>query len=209
MAITSTHGSAHLASHEPAAATPLSIARRRFNEVRFPIVDDSGCVVTEERRRGDRRNFSERPQFPLRDMQGELVASNRRRRVERRIYRTRLSADPRGARLPKILLDSGEALYELTCDGDLLTLGRDPGCDLVAPVAYVSRVHARIIRDGGRFVLVDSSRNGSFVRVDGVNGERALQYNSLELKGRGVIRLGYPVNDETQFVVRYAIITAV
>ena len=181
--------------------------RHAVTQITFPLVDAGGRLVVAERRHGERRNFGERAQFPLNDATGEMVVANRRRRVERRISRTHIITDPRGARLPKIVIDAGQALYELTCDGDILTIGRDPACDIVAPVAYVSRVHARIFREDDRFVLMDTSRNGSFIRMDG-SGERALQHNSLQLEGQGVIRLGYPVNDEAQFILRYAIITA-
>ncbi|MCS6883605.1 MAG: FHA domain-containing protein [Oscillochloridaceae bacterium] len=56
--------------------------------------------------------------------------------------------------------------YALT--GDACSLGRAPGCDLVVQHPLVSRLHARIERNGMHFLLVDAgSVNGTFI-----NGRR-------------------------------------
>ncbi|MDX9787852.1 MAG: FHA domain-containing protein [Desulfobacterales bacterium] len=46
-----------------------------------------------------------------------------------------------------------------------ITIGRHAACDVCFPkdLTIISRHHARIVRDGNRFMLVDSSTNGSFV----------------------------------------------
>jgi len=50
-----------------------------------------------------------------------------------------------------------------------ISIGRLPHCQVLFPVdfAIVSRNHARIIREGNRFRIIDSSTNGTFV-----NGKR-------------------------------------
>jgi pSer/pThr/pTyr-binding forkhead associated (FHA) protein len=47
----------------------------------------------------------------------------------------------------------------------VITIGRDPGCAVRFPadLVSISRVHARILREGNRFRLVDESTNGTFV----------------------------------------------
>lgn len=52
-------------------------------------------------------------------------------------------------------------------------IGRLPHCQVLFPIdfAIVSRSHARIIREGNRFKLVDSSTNGTFV-----NGNRVTDH---------------------------------
>jgi len=51
--------------------------------------------------------------------------------------------------------------------GERLRVGRDPDCDLVIDHPSVSRRHAELYRDGGRWHLRDlGSKNGSF--VDGI-----------------------------------------
>lgn len=53
-------------------------------------------------------------------------------------------------------------------DDNDLTLGRDPGCPIHIPSRWISRVHARLIREGNQFSLEDAgSKNGVFV-----NGQR-------------------------------------
>lgn len=43
-------------------------------------------------------------------------------------------------------------------------IGRDPACDIVIPLASISRRHARIVRDGEDYVIQDlGSLNGTFV----------------------------------------------
>lgn len=51
---------------------------------------------------------------------------------------------------------------------DVSTLGRSPHCDIVVQSSIVSRLHAKIERDGPRYLLSDNhSANGTFV-----NGRR-------------------------------------
>jgi DNA-binding response OmpR family regulator len=57
---------------------------------------------------------------------------------------------------------------EILLDGDVYTLGRSPLCQIVIPRSIVSRLHAKIERDGPRYQLVDAgSANGTFL-----NGKR-------------------------------------
>lgn len=53
---------------------------------------------------------------------------------------------------------------EFLLSGEEHTLGRAPGCDIVIPRQTISRLHARITRDGLRYVLRDAgSANGTYV----------------------------------------------
>ena len=64
-----------------------------------------------------------------------------------------------------------------------VTIGRHPDCDVVVDDPEVSRFHASLRREGGRWVLHDlDSRNGCFV-----NGRRAAQ---VELRPGDELRLG-------------------
>ncbi|MGD9157947.1 MAG: FHA domain-containing protein [Desulfobacteraceae bacterium] len=51
-----------------------------------------------------------------------------------------------------------------------ISIGRFPDCQVKFPIdfAVVSRNHARIIREGNRFKLIDSSTNGTFVNGNSV-----------------------------------------
>jgi sigma-B regulation protein RsbU (phosphoserine phosphatase) len=60
-------------------------------------------------------------------------------------------------------------------DGETV-IGRHPDCDIVVEVGAVSRVHAKVVRRGGDFVIEDQgSRNGTFLNGQLINGGQALR----------------------------------
>ena len=70
----------------------------------------------------------------------------------------------------------------------IFVIGRGSQCDLVVRSQHASRVHARIECRRGRFVLIDQSTNGTFVRThDG--RETYLRREEFILWGDGVIGL--------------------
>ena len=61
-------------------------------------------------------------------------------------------------------------------EGQHAVLGRHPDCDVVLDVAAVSRHHAKIIHETGRYFLEDlGSRNGTFINGQMIHGRAALQ----------------------------------
>jgi class 3 adenylate cyclase len=97
------------------------------------------------------------------------------------------------------LAPGGERLH-LTHAGNLLelgmarpavTLGRDPGCDMVIRDPRASRQHARIELRRDKFVLTDISSNGTYVTIDG-EAELAIKREELILRGAGRIVFGHP-----------------
>jgi hypothetical protein len=57
-----------------------------------------------------------------------------------------------------------------------LIIGRDEQCDVVIPERQVSRQHARIRQELGKYVLEDlDSKNGTFVNGQEIDGSRSLQ----------------------------------
>lgn len=89
--------------------------------------------------------------------------------------------------LPRLLaIEPDVQPSELALEADVATLGRSALCDVVAPRETVSRLHARIAREGPRFLLQDAgSANGTFV-----NGERLTAPHLLA--NRDLIGLGSP-----------------
>jgi class 3 adenylate cyclase len=78
---------------------------------------------------------------------------------------------------------------------ELITLGREPSCDVVLTDKKASREHARIERRRGKFVLVDVSSNGTFLRFHGEH-EMALKREEVVLHGRGAISFGHPAGGD-------------
>lgn len=64
---------------------------------------------------------------------------------------------------------------ELHLTGAEHTVGRASGCDIVVPRQTVSRLHARFVREGPRYVLRDAgSANGTFVNGQQLVGPHLL-----------------------------------
>jgi hypothetical protein len=64
----------------------------------------------------------------------------------------------------------------LELDDQECIIGRDPGCRIVVNRIDVSRLHARIFREGGRYILADlDSSNGTYV-----NGRRISEPQQLQ-----------------------------
>lgn len=86
------------------------------------------------------------------------------------------------ARVSFVVPESGEKSYKLTPHRPV-TIGRDPGNDIILRDAKVSRHHARIVYERGFYVMHDlSSSNGTFV-----NGRRI---RVAPLTDRAELRVG-------------------
>lgn len=82
----------------------------------------------------------------------------------------------------------------------VLTIGRADENDLVVKGSLISRLHARIEFVRHKFMLVDHSTNGTFVRT--TSGEDSfVRRDTLQLKGTGTIGLGrLPESDSAQTI---------
>jgi class 3 adenylate cyclase len=74
---------------------------------------------------------------------------------------------------------------------DAVVIGRDPECGLVVDNDQVSRHHCTIERRGDKYVLADTSSNGTYVTIQGEE-EVLLQREELTLSKRGWIAFGQP-----------------
>lgn len=74
---------------------------------------------------------------------------------------------------------------------DAVIIGRDPTSGLVVDNDQVSRHHCTIERRGDKFVIADTSSNGTYVTIQG-EAEVLLQREELTLSKRGWIAFGQP-----------------
>lgn len=82
------------------------------------------------------------------------------------------------------------------------TIGRGSQTDLAVSTKLASRVHAKVEYRRGKFVIVDQSTNGTFVRTQ--DGESVyLRREELLLWGAGVISLGEEVGEDTTHLIYY------
>jgi len=96
----------------------------------------------------------------------------------------------------RLALRHGEREVILGEDTRPLSLGRDAQNDVVIADRMASRMHARIERRNGKFVIVDHSSNGTYVTFTG-EPQIPLRREELVLRGRGEIAFGH-ANAERQ-----------
>lgn len=99
-------------------------------------------------------------------------------------------------------LRHGDRTFVIEAQGAGFSTGRDPSNSLVVVAPTVSRHHAKIEFSRGKFVLVDTSTNGTYVRTH--DGQALyLRRETLPLWGRGRIGLGAPAGEDESHVVHY------
>jgi adenylate cyclase len=87
---------------------------------------------------------------------------------------------------------------------ELISFGRESSSDIVIADRKASREHARIERRRDKFVLVDVSSNGTFVRFHG-GPEMALKHEEVVLHGQGSISFGHPYSAEAAEVAVFRV----
>jgi class 3 adenylate cyclase len=84
------------------------------------------------------------------------------------------------------------------------SLGRSEDNDVVIKGSLISRIHAKVEASKDRFMLVDASTNGTFVRTS--DGEEFyVRRDSTPLSGEGVIGLGRVAQPDSDLAVFYSV----
>ncbi len=84
---------------------------------------------------------------------------------------------------------------------DICTIGRSPQCDIVVQSHAVSRLHAKIERDGPRYLLIDThSANGTYVNGRRLREPHVLQDEDQIGLSKPVPLLLYVDADPTEFI---------
>ena len=87
---------------------------------------------------------------------------------------------------------------------DSFVIGRGANCNLAMTKATLaSRVHAKIVFKRGKFVLIDQSTNGTYVKT-GSDDMLYLRREELQLWGHGVISLGSEFEGEEDQLIYYS-----
>ena len=103
------------------------------------------------------------------------------------------------ARQPALRLNYRGKVLVRRRDTEFVTLGRDPGLDVVIGAPTASRRHCHIVRRDGKFILRDHSTNGTYVTIDG-QSELHLHVDALVLHKTGWIALGLSADLTDQVV---------
>jgi class 3 adenylate cyclase len=84
------------------------------------------------------------------------------------------------------------------------TLGRQRHNDIIVNDSRVSRSHARIEYNRGKFTLIDQSSNGTSLRIQGKESIH-LRREETQLLGNGVIALGRNVTPESDTAIHFTV----
>jgi hypothetical protein len=78
---------------------------------------------------------------------------------------------------PVLIMREGELTGQRwTLDKDELLIGRGGDCDIALPERQVSRYHAKILREDGRYILQDlDSKNGTHLNGKPISGKAPIQ----------------------------------
>lgn len=95
----------------------------------------------------------------------------------------------------QLILCCGSETYRFDSRQSIVTIGRDPGNDIVVNSPKASRKHCRIVYRLGSYVLVDVSTNGTFV-AQGSGEEHIVRKNMATLHSPGRLGFGRPWQPE-------------
>jgi len=97
-----------------------------------------------------------------------------------------------------------DKIYRVDSQQPNITMGRLSHNDIVVEDNRVSRSHARIEYRRGKFFLVDSSTNGTYLQITG-KGSRLIRRQEIHLVGSGFIGLGREINTESPLMIDFRI----
>ncbi len=102
----------------------------------------------------------------------------------------------------RLILSFREKTVEVTDKKKHVNMGRADDNDLVVKGNLISRIHARVEKRRGKFMLIDQSTNGTFLQT--VSGEETfVRRDSTELVGEGIIGLGRVAKPGTPLAIHY------
>jgi adenylate cyclase len=102
----------------------------------------------------------------------------------------------------RLVVSFRDTTVEVTDLKKNINMGRADDNDLVVKGNLISRIHARIEKRRGRFLLIDQSTNGTFLQTD-TGEETFVRRDSTELVGEGIIGLGRVAKPGTPLAIHY------
>ena len=103
----------------------------------------------------------------------------------------------------RLLLNYQGEVEEIAPGPRVFVVGRGRNCDLVVDDEFSSRQHARFVYRKGKFVLIDHSTNGTFVRIKEETEVCLVEQEQLPLIGSGVIGLGRTTAEYDNHLIQF------
>lgn len=86
----------------------------------------------------------------------------------------------------------------------VFSVGRSKDCDIVVSDRLSSRRHARFVYRKGKFVLIDHSTNGTFIKMNGQTEICLVEQEQLPLTGSGIIALGSTTSRCAENIIHFS-----
>ncbi len=103
----------------------------------------------------------------------------------------------------KLTLKFNRKSHSILTDSETFVMGRGQDCQLVVKGELISRYHSKIEFRRGKFLMVDQSTNGTFIRSSG-GQDIYLRREDFILFGSGHISLGKKVDLQDPNVIQYS-----
>lgn len=116
----------------------------------------------------------------------------------------RISAQPPVAKDSRLHLRMGDDEFWMAASRPSASFGRDPNADLTTRDSRASRSHGRIELRRDKYVLIDESTNGTYVKFQG-EPEFVLRREEVILRGRGRIALGHSTEDASGSPIEFEV----
>ncbi len=100
--------------------------------------------------------------------------------------------------MPKVIIKFKDSVQnEILLEKEIITIGRNPGNDICIDNLAVSSFHAKIIKEGNKFLIEDlKSTNGTFLNKKRITKD-ALQDNDTVVIGKHTLLFLFPEADDT------------
>jgi len=102
----------------------------------------------------------------------------------------------------RLILTYQDEKIEMTPVSAPVTMGRDKTCVITFNSGLASRHHAKISYQRGKFVLVDESTNGTYVRMPDIDN-MFIRREDFPLMGSGSISCGEKVSEDQPNLIRF------
>ena len=83
------------------------------------------------------------------------------------------------------------------------SLGRSPAASIYVNTQFVSRIHAFIEFNRGKYTLIDKSSNGTYVSFNDTGQSVFLHREAMPLTGDGTLSLGKPIDKDDEALVSF------
>ncbi len=103
----------------------------------------------------------------------------------------------------QLYLTYHNTIKEINTKSDDFIIGRSKKSNIIVNSDLASRHHAKIVYRKGKYVLIDQSTNGTFVKTQG-GKEVYVQQEELPLSGSGFISLGKSVTVDNEHIIYFS-----